>query len=115
MLVIHICNKLREVPKKWFKIYKALIVSEACIGNGSQRCVRNLRANIMSYQNLATFKFQAKGFDYGEKIREFAAALIVKLQQLNLENYSFCLGPTLPKDYKQLNSRFKNFSQCSKE
>ena len=55
ILVKHLCNKLQEKPKKWFKIYKSLLISEVCLAHGSLRCVRNLKANLILYEKLEFF------------------------------------------------------------
>ena len=31
ILITHLSKKLQEKPKKWFKIYKALLVSDICL------------------------------------------------------------------------------------
>lgn len=115
ILTKHICSKLKEKPKKWFKIYKALLLSEVCFAQGSLRCVRNLKANLISYQELKYFDYKKEWIDYGQKVRDYSEKLVQIIEKTNLGDYRDCIAQKEPKDHKVKQNTLKSKSVIDKE
>ena len=63
-------------PRNWRKIFKALMLCEYLVKNGSERCVDEIRDHTYKIRQLQDFRYMEDRVDRGQGVREKAKQLL---------------------------------------
>lgn len=73
-------KRMSDHGKNWRHVYKALILLDYLVKNGSEKVATQCKESLFTIQSLKDFQFVEEGKDYGAGVREKAKELVSLLQ-----------------------------------
>ncbi|KAL3634349.1 hypothetical protein CASFOL_021403 [Castilleja foliolosa] len=78
MIMSVIWKRTNDTGKNWRHVYKALIVLEYLVANGSERVIDDIREHAYQISTLSDFQYiDSSGKDQGNNVRKKSQALVV--------------------------------------
>ncbi|KAK4768547.1 hypothetical protein SAY87_003688 [Trapa incisa] len=78
MIMSIIWKRVNDTGKNWRHVYKALIVLEYMVANGSERVIDEIREHAYQIQTLNSFQYiDSSGKDQGNNVRRKSQSLVV--------------------------------------